>query len=284
MIDAARAAYGIDATTRLVAAPGTQVLIQLVARLRAESRVGVVGPTYSEHAIAWRREGAVVTHVADLDAVEHAQRGAFDVVVVVNPNNPDGRTFPATSLAAIADRQASHGGLLIVDEAFADVVPEISVAGQAGRPGLIVLRSFGKFYGLAGLRLGFAAGTADDIQPLEGWLGPWAVAGPAIEIGQRALRDRLWASKTRTRIIEDSAWLHRQMTSVGLTVPSQFHLPSLFVLGRHDRAAEIAASLARKHILVRTFDYAPCWLRIGLPAPPERERVAAALIQATADL
>src|SRR5690606_31840244 len=152
----------------IVSAPGTQILIQLAARLRPDTNVEVVSPTYSEHCAAWELEGCNVRNVPGLPEQTEAE-----VVIVVNPNNPDGRRWPPLRLGALRERLATRGGLLILDEAFADVDPSLSVAPETGPPGLLVLRSFGKFYGLAGLRLGFAIGAAEDIGRLEAWLGPW---------------------------------------------------------------------------------------------------------------
>ncbi len=130
------------------------------------------------------------------------ERTNADVVVVANPNNPDGRRWPPLRLNALREHLAARGGLLVVDEAFADIDPSLSMAPHTGPPGLLVLRSFGKFYGLAGVRLGFAIGAAEDISRLAAWLGPWAVSGPAIEIGIEALSDESWADATRARITE----------------------------------------------------------------------------------
>ena len=150
LLGAARAAYRVPDHAHVTAAPGTQALIQLLARSRRSSRVAVVGPTYSEHAIAWRSCGHEVVEIGEPDA------GDADVVVAVNPNNPDGRRIVPDRLAEMARDLAARDGILIVDEAFADAHPEISLAPRTGMPGLVVLRSFGKFFGLAGVRLGFA--------------------------------------------------------------------------------------------------------------------------------
>lgn len=273
-IAAARSAYGVAVNADIVAAPGTQILIQLCARLRPGGHVAIVGPTYSEHAIAWRREGATVTEVGEL--ADAANFGG-DVVVVVNPNNPDGRSYDPDVLSDLADQMAARGGLLIVDEAFADVCPEVSLRARAGRSGLIVLRSFGKFYGLAGVRLGFAVGAADEIARVRGWLGPWAVAGPALEIGFRALGDPAWQDGARARIGQDCTRLKSVLEESGFTVLGS---AGLFVLASHAQAGHVAEALAAQGIVVRVFAQQPTWLRFGLPAPEQFARVAAALASA----
>ena len=135
----------------LALAPGTQSIIQWLPWLRKPGTVGVIGPTYSEHARAWQAAGHEVTVIPDLP-----DRGHFSVIVVTNPNNPDGKRRSRRDLLRLAEGQAQTGGLLVVDEAFAEVAPDLSIANEGGRKGLCVLRSFGKFFGLAGLRLGFA--------------------------------------------------------------------------------------------------------------------------------
>jgi cobalamin biosynthetic protein CobC len=191
LLTAARSAYGVPDSADVCCAPGTQVLIQLVARLRSPARVAVIGPTYSEHAFSWSAEGASVVTTSWSESAE------ADVVVVVNPNNPDGRVRSREEVLSAADRQARRGGLLVVDEAFAETRPDVAVAPFSGSPGLVVLRSFGKFYGLAGIRLGFAIGPTAEIARLRRWLGPWATSGPALELGARALADTAWPEQAR---------------------------------------------------------------------------------------
>ena len=186
LLEIAEEAYGASDDAWIVAAPGTQILIQLLPRLRPRARVAILEPTYGEHAACWAVEGAAVTSIGSLD-----KAGTADVVVLVNPNNPDGRITARDSILGVADDLAKRGGLLVVDEAFADVVPDVSVAAAAGRPGLLILRSFGKFFGLAGIRLGFALGAEAEILRLRQLLGPWAVPGPAIEIGRASCRERV---------------------------------------------------------------------------------------------
>ena len=153
--DAARAAYGVPADAGIVVAPGTQALIQHLPGLVAPQPVAIIGPTYEEHRLSWARHGHEALVVDGIASAEASAR----IVVVVNPDNPTGRLHDPARLAALAKRLAARGGWLVVDEAFADVAPEASVAEAAGRDGLVVLRSLGKFYGLAGARIGFALTT-----------------------------------------------------------------------------------------------------------------------------
>lgn len=271
LLEAARGAYGVAAGADLVAAPGTQLLIQLAARLRADARVAVVGPTYSEHAIAWRDEGSDVVEIGE---PEEALSSSCSVLVVVNPNNPDGRTWSPSALRVIAAELSSRGGFVVIDEAFADAQTHLSLASTENTRGLIVLRSFGKFYGLGGLRLGFALGDPAEIARLRRCLGPWAVSGPAIEIGRQALLDTNWAEEARARLAADEARLAKLLEHTGFEIVGTARL---FVLARHPNAQRVAHELARQGILVRTFDYSETWIRLGLPGPASFDRLEAVL-------
>jgi cobalamin biosynthetic protein CobC len=256
LLRAATRAYGAPDSAVVLAAPGSQALIQRLPFHRDRCRVAVLGPTYAEHARCWRLAGH------EVEVVPTLPEGGFDVVVATNPNNPDGRRLPAGDLVAFAAIMARRGGLLVVDEAFAEVTPEVSVAGAAGMDGLCVLRSFGKFYGLAGLRLGFALGATGLLRRLEADLGPWAVSGPAIEIGRLALGDEAWARTTRERLSEASAQLDALLAAHGLSVLGG---TDLYRLVETDRAGALFEALGRRGILARAFDAHPRWLRFGLP-------------------
>ncbi|MFZ4807090.1 MAG: threonine-phosphate decarboxylase CobD [Hyphomicrobiaceae bacterium] len=274
LLEAARAAYGVPDHADICAAPGTQILIQMLPRLMPGARVSVVGPTYTEHAATWRAEGAVVTLVPVL------AEASGDVVVVVNPNNPDGRTVAPGEIGDLAGRLQARHGLVVVDEAFADVDSALSVVAMAGQPGLLVLRSFGKFYGLGGVRLGFAIGHRADIGRLRHWLGPWATSGPAIEIGAAALADGAWAQAMRAEIRQQSAALSALLAAQGFAARGN---GGLFVLTEHVRAVDLHAALARRGIWVRRFADHPGWLRFGLPGPAVA-RLAAALAAAVDEI
>ncbi|WP_225765124.1 threonine-phosphate decarboxylase CobD [Inquilinus sp. Marseille-Q2685] len=270
LLEIARACYGAPAGTPIIAAPGTQILIQLLPRLRPGARVAILGPTYGEHAACWAAEGAAVATVGSLE-----EAAAAEVVVLVNPNNPDGRIVDSARLRALADDLAPRGGLLVVDEAFAEVTPWASVAAEAGRPGLLILRSFGKFFGLAGIRLGFALGASAEIDRLARWLGPWAVPGPAIEIGIAALSDRGWQDETRARLSAAADRLTGLLAAHGFADRGG---TDLFRLVEHPQAARVWDRLGRAGILVRPFPARPPLLRFGLPGGEEGfARLAAAL-------
>ncbi|HKO07655.1 MAG TPA: threonine-phosphate decarboxylase CobD, partial [Alphaproteobacteria bacterium] len=210
---AAQRYYGAPHADCVAPAPGSQALIQWLPHLCASARVAVLGPTYSEHAAQWSAAGHRVETWGELAAL--AESGA-DVAVVANPNNPDGRRLAPASLVALADRLAARGGWLVVDEAFADVTPELSLAREVMRPGLILLRSFGKFFGLAGIRLGFALAAPAIATRLCARLGPWAVSGPALAVGAKALADAAWIEQTRRRLEKAAKRLDTILAGSGL--------------------------------------------------------------------
>lgn len=268
--------YGAQHPGMVVAGAGTQALLQVVPRLVPATRVAVLGPTYSEHALAWRREGHDVVEVEDLAAV-----GSASVVVVVNPNNPTGRIVAAGELRSLARALHARDGLLVVDEAFADLLPgEVSVVADLP-PATIVLRSFGKTYGLAGLRLGFAIAYEELAQRLRQHLGPWAVSGPALAIGARALADELWLEHSRKALKAAGARLDQ------LFAASRFEIigaTPLFRLTSHVRAQPIAVALGHRGIHVRRFTEHPEWIRFGLPgAEAAWLRLERALAAATSE-
>lgn len=270
LLETARACYAAPADAPIVAAPGTQILIQLLPRLRPGARVAILGPTYGEHAACWSAEGTAVATVGSLE-----EAAAADVVVLVNPNNPDGRIALPERLLALAEGLAARGGLLVVDEAFAEMTPWASVAVEAGRPGLLILRSFGKFFGLAGIRLGFALGPAAEIDRLARLLGPWAVPGPAIEIGIAALSDHGWQEEARKRLSVGAERLTALLLARGCADRGG---TDLFRLVEHPEAAQLWDRLGRAGILVRPFPDRPTLLRFGLPGNEEGFALLAAAL------
>ena len=258
--------------------PGTQSVIQFLPRLVAAGRrAAVLSPTYGEYARVLRNAGVPVDPVASLDDVTEAH----GLVVVVNPNNPDGRLFGRDGLLDLHARLTGAGGLLIVDEAFGDMCPERCIAPLAGEGmrGLLVFRSFGKFFGLAGLRLGFVIGEAATIDRIEDGLGPWAVSGPALTIATRLMTSDTAA--LRLDIEARKAALDAVLAGAGLEVIGG---TGLFSLVEHADAAAIHERLCRRHILVRPFDYDPRWLRFGLaPDVSADARLAAALADGMAE-
>lgn len=273
LIEAARTAYRAPGDAAIAAAPGTQILIQLLPLIKPGATVRVLGPTYCEHARCWQRTARTVDTVTKLDDL-----GDCDVAILTNPNNPNGRLLSPESILELATSRAWPDRLTVIDEAFIDLMPQASVAPYTGTRGLIVFRSFGKFYGLAGARLGFAIGHGDDIAALADWLGPWAVPGPTAAVAITALHDTTWADAARSRYREQSAALDQVLENHGLRIIGGTHL---FRLAHHDDAAQIHRRLGEQAILTRVFQDHPHWLRFGLPHPSAMARLDDALKQAT---
>ncbi len=268
--DAAAAAFGVRSVGCTLAAPGSEAALRILARLLPAKTVAVAGPTYGSHIQAWRSAGAIVRSIPCRDLAS----ADAEVLVAVNPNNPDGYRHDPERLAWIADRQRARGGWLIVDEAFGETAPELSVAGRAGAA-LIVLRSFGKFYGLAGVRLGFVLADPGVVGPLRSVLGDWPVSAEAIAAGRAAYRDARWRGRTSASLTRKAARLDALLLRAGFDLVGG---TSLFRLVAAEDAPRRFASLAERGILTRPFDVDARWLRFGLPAePPAWARLEQAL-------
>mgnify|MGYP001824104110 FL=1 len=254
--DAARAAF--KSSSPILALAGAQAAIQLLPRIVSPGQVRVLGPTYNEHAAAFRAAGLNVEEVTTFEALVGA-----DIAVVVNPNNPDGSVHGRDTLLELS----TTVGRLVVDESFIDPTPGLSLAPEAQAAGLLVLRSFGKFYGLAGLRLGFVLGPQEVISLLTELAGPWPISGAAIEIGCAALRDGDWAMKTAARLVVDSQRLDALAQQAGW---SQAGGTTLFRLYETSDSLQAQTMLARHHIWSRAFPWSKHLLRLGLPGN-ERE-------------
>jgi cobalamin biosynthetic protein CobC len=267
---AAALRYGVP-TTSVVAGPGSQALIQALSHILSLGAVGALGPTYSGFASAFAAAGGRVVEVKRLKGLD-----GLDVAIVVNPNNPNGQITPRPALLELHARLAWRGGVLIVDEAFADFDAESeSLASTLPSSGVVVLRSFGKAYGLAGLRLGFALASPDIVPSLRAALGPWPVSGPGIAIGIRALADSDWLEAMRGRLSSDAARLDALLHGVGWRIIGG---TSLFRLAARADARAAFGRLLAGGILARPFADAPDRLRFGIPGDENAwKRLAGAL-------
>jgi len=278
LIDAARQAYRVPEHLGLTAAPGTQVLLSLLPHLLPEGPVAIAMPTYSSHKKVWAREGREPVELSSIYALPADAR----IVLLVNPNNPDGQLVDVKSLLEIARTLTERGGFLVLDEAFADVVPGASLLPHVGDENVLVLRSFGKFFGLAGLRLGFVAGPKATTARLSGVLESWCLSGPAIEIGTAALRDEAWQTSMSRQLADEMADLTLTLSQHGLSV---FGGTPLYALAGLRNAKGLHEALARRRIWTRVFDYAPTWIRLGLPGGADKlERMSEALAEAQKEL
>lgn len=256
LVQAAQACYGAPL---ILPVAGTQAAIQALPRLRAPSRVTVAAPSYAEHAHHWGQHGHQLTQApyAQLDAAV----AVSDVVVVCNPNNPTGATVPAAQLLAWAQQLAARGGWLVVDEAFADTAQHNSVVTHSSQPGLIVLRSVGKFFGLAGIRLGFVAAHGDLLHALADLLGPWSISGPAQHIAIAALQDHAWQASTHTYLHAEGARLRTLLAAHGIVSNGT----PLFQWWSAAEPETFWRHMAERGIWVRLFTEAARGIRLGLP-------------------
>jgi len=271
---AARTFWNVPQEAQIVAAPGASALIARMPELTDFSGAYIPAPTYNEHAAAFDAAHKL-GDAENPDAPTH---------VYVHPNNPDGRLWPANAMLGRS--------LTVIDESFCDVTPEASHIGLATEPGVVVLKSFGKFWGLAGLRLGFAIAAPRTLAPVDmidigldepeeiaraslaDMLGPWPVSGPALDVGARALEDFAWADATRARLAVDADRLDTVMTAKGASVVGGTTLFRLYDVGD---AGAWQDRLAQGHVWSRVFPYSGSWLRLGLPGPDRWEQLEAAL-------
>lgn len=258
LIQAARAFWDIPHGLSVLAAPGASSLIARLPALWPKGHVDIQTPTYNEHAGAFEAHGWRIT-------ADHISADKASVQVAVHPNNPDGRLWQSQDFTA---------DITIIDESFCDVAPNASHLARALDGNTIILKSFGKFWGLAGLRLGFAIGTPELIDRLAALIGPWAVSGPALILGAAALNDPQWAESTRDRLRRDAAKLDHLIEGTGAKVVGG---TTLFRLYDVQDAHAMQQRLAKGRVWSRLFPYSDRWLRLGLPAPDKWDQLEAAL-------
>ncbi|MBB4640120.1 threonine-phosphate decarboxylase [Rhizorhapis suberifaciens] len=240
---AAGLAFGTSDAAEVVAVPGSDIAIRLLPFILGAQKVRYLAPIYSGHRAAWPNSIPVTPGEAQ----------DSDLLVLCNPNNPDGRIIPPDELRALPCQ-------LIVDEAFADALPECSLAPD--RRGAILLRSFGKFFGLAGVRLGFVLADPPLARRLRAVVGDWPVSSAAIAIGTAAYQDLGWHREQRQRLNDASQRLHKLLRRAGLEIVGG---TPLFRLARTTDAACLFRHLAQAGILTRPFSDDPSALRFGLP-------------------
>ncbi len=258
----AAASYRVHELSAVVVSPGTQPVLAAIMRRIEPGRVVILGPTYSEHARCAALAGHEVEETGTVERLADA-----DIAVVVNPNNPDGRLSERAELLELANELERRDGMLLVDEAFMDVAPDgYSVGDRASNANIVVLKSFGKFFGLPGIRLSFAIAPTGIAAHLGAVLGPWPVSATALETGIAALNDAKWQTAMRGRLIKDGERLVALLQSTELEIVGG---TSLFQLVCHDNALQMFEKLGSLGIFVRRFPERPRHLRIGLPESEE---------------
>ena len=258
LMQAAHRYYGCASLLPLA---GSQAAISLLPRLMSPTEVLVPSPGYSEHARAW--DGAAHRlHWRGADQALAPLPDQVAVQVIIHPNNPGGQRYPLEALLARAEQLADRGGWLVVDEAFMDTTPEQSLLSHCPKPGLIVLRSLGKFFGLAGIRMGFVAAQPVVLDSLSRRLGPWAVSHPARWVATQALLDVGWQQYNRTRVLLAGERLKGLLEKVFAKPVTGSALFQTVWLG--DQAPVVHEALARHGILTRLLDQQD-GVRFGLP-------------------
>jgi cobalamin biosynthetic protein CobC len=272
---AARTYYGCQ---HVLACAGSQAALQLLPSLRAPCRVAMPRTMYQEHAHAWQRAGHQVQFFEQTPRQDLLNQS--DVLLVCNPNNPTGYLYTPDTLLDWHAQLAGRGGWLVVDEAFMDTTPQHSLANHTGQAGLWVLRSLGKFFGLAGLRVGFLLGEPEVLTQVESLLGPWTITGPSQTIASQALVDYDWQQQMRTHLPAHSKQLAQLLGLHGLTPSGGTHL---FQYVPHQAAWQLQQALAKEGIWTRYFE-SPSALRFGLPPAGDWARLDQALQHATKEL
>jgi cobalamin biosynthetic protein CobC len=238
---------------------GSQAAIQTLPLLRTESTVGALSPAYAEHVYSWKKAGHEIISLQPEMIDSNIER--LDVLILINPNNPTGKRFSREQLLSWHEKLNHHDGWLIIDEAFIDTTPEDSLASYPVRKGLIILRSIGKFFGLAGSRCGFVIGSEKLLESLEEKLGPWTISHPSRYIATRALSDFNWQKKICNELKKQSTRLNQILTENHLKPDGN---TDLFQWVKNQHALQIHESLAQQGILTRLFKQ-PKSLRFGLP-------------------
>jgi cobalamin biosynthesis protein CobC len=272
LLAAARTYYGAQ---HLLACAGSQAALQVLPALRKTSRVAMPRTMYQEHAHAWQRAGH---HVHLFEQLPDEQTlNDSDVLLLCNPNNPTGQRYAVETLLGWHAQLAARGGWLVVDEAFMDSTPQHSLASHTGQPGLWVLRSLGKFFGLAGLRVGFLLGEPKALAEVESLLGPWTVSGPSRHIAEIALQDIAWQQQMRAHLPAQSQQLSQLLAAYGLNPAGG---TALFQYVPHAASQQLQAALAKQGVWTRYFA-SPQALRFGLPPATHWARLEQALRHAT---
>ncbi len=247
---------------------GSQAAIQMLPYLRSISNVGVLSPTYAEHEYNWRKAGHNVIELSFDDI--NIKKLKLDVLIIVNPNNPTGKCINKEQLLLWQQQLAEKEGWLIVDEAFIDVIPEKSILNNKFKSNLIVLRSMGKFFGLAGMRCGFIFAEPKILQALADKLGPWSLSGPTRYVAKRALQDISWILESKNNLLIASKRLYDLLNKYNLEVSGG---TALFQWVEHLNAKSIYTFFAEQGILLRYFEEnisIASSLRFGLPAKEEQ--------------
>ena len=247
---AAARAYKIAECTETAAVSGAQQIINLLPLcLKSCNSVAILGPTYNEYEKAFKRSGTKTKTVS-----ETSELSLSDIAIIVNPNNPTGKVIADETLAGLSKKVR----ILIIDESF----KMFSSRRTLNFSNIIQINSLGKFFGLAGVRLGFVSGPSDFIKEVKEMLGPWPVSSLAAEIGIVALNDKVWISEMEKILVTESNALHEACNSRNWELVGRTFLFHTYATSS---CLEVEKQFAAHGIWVRTFDYSETWVRLGIP-------------------
>ena len=256
----ATAYYRVHKTWDYIALPGSQIVLSLLPNILKKNeniKIGIISPTYNEYEHSWQSNGVSPISISTF---EHACETSFDVIYLCNPNNPDGRLTQASTIIDKAEQYPET--MFIIDEAFMDCSPQESILLKQMLENIIVIRSFGKFFGLAGLRLGWVFATAKIIHKFRSMVGPWAVNTPALHIAAAAYKDQKWQKQQLASLNEMQKNMQHLFQKRKIDIVGQTPLYTLIQL---NDALTLHESLANQGIWTRIFEYNPHWMRLGVP-------------------
>lgn len=268
-------------TTSLLPVAGSQAAIQILPFFLPIQRSA--GPVllprigYQEHHAAWLASGIALDFYEVTPTAE--QIAKCSALLVIQPNNPRGTHVSVSQLkhwqAELADRKA----WLIIDEAFCDCQPELSMVTSTIPAYTVILRSLGKFFGLAGLRVGFVLAQPELLQALQERLGPWSVSGPSRYIAMQALEDNAWQIMQRQRLHDAGKTLRQQLSKIAQQLGGNVSGTPLFCRWEHPQAIQLHEQLCQSAVLTRLTDEQDA-IRFGLPkTDADQERLNDALMK-----
>ncbi len=262
---AASRAYKVAEDKDTAAVQGAQQIISLLPIcLKNYNSVAILGPTYNEYEKAFKSSEIKAETVSEVSKLSSS-----DIAIVVNPNNPTGKVIAEEILNDLSKKVR----ILIIDESF----KMFSSRRIQKFDNVIQINSLGKFFGLAGVRLGFVSGPSNFIKSVRGMLGPWPVSSIAAEIGKIALNDQAWISQMEKILLEGSDVLHRACNRKNWKLIGK---TNLFHTYATSSSLKVEKQFAAHYIWIRTFDYSETWVRLGIPTSKyEWTRVRQALNQ-----
>jgi cobalamin biosynthetic protein CobC len=288
LIEAAKRYYG---TGNIITTSGSQAVIARLPSLylnytkRLPNKIDVWLPVvgYKEHERSWHDAGFNIKRYQNLPTFKDLKLNA--IVVVINPNNPTGELHQQHTLKALLKTVESLSGWLIIDEAFMDVItPNQTLIDLSTNKHLFVLRSIGKFFGLAGIRIGFLSAHSMWLLKLQQLSSPWEVNGPAQFIAEQALKDHTWQSAQRKTLIALSIKLEMLLTETFADSTNNC-LKNIEVSGCglfktlvHPQATEIYQKFCHQGLYVRLCDENNA-LRFGIPDQKQYKTLEKLLVQ-----